>query len=87
MQSSGAATVKQNSNSNQRTFDILTSNWNQNRTFAGLAEIGEYDDENCASTVQLSSTSINDGDNCDNKVKSKVNLLTFQRVLKHKGKL
>ena len=65
MQSSGTATVKQNSNSNQRTFDILTSNWYEtDLTFAGLAEIGECNDENCASA------SIKEGDHC-HKVKSK----------------
>ena len=41
---------KQNSSSssNQRTFDILTSSWNRSDLthFAGLAEIGECNDEN-----------------------------------------
>ena len=58
--------MKQNSNSNQRTFDILTSNWNHNHlTLSGLAEIGEYNDENSVSS------SIPDGGNCD-KVNSKI---------------
>ena len=43
---------KQNSSSNQRTFDILTSSWNRtDLTFAGLAEIGECNDENHGSNA------------------------------------
>ena len=53
---------RNSSNSNQRTFDILTSSWNQ-INFAGLVEIGECNDESERS-------SINEDENCDTKVNS-----------------
>jgi hypothetical protein len=58
------------SSSNKRTFDILTSSWNQinfESLEQGLAEISECNDENA------SAPSINEEDNRD----SKVNLTTF----------
>ena len=58
------------SSSNKRTFDILTSSWNQinfDSLAQGLAEISECNEEN------VSAPSINEEDNPD----SKVNLTTF----------
>lgn len=62
--------INSSSSSNKRTFDILTSSWNQinfDSLAQGLAEISECNDENA------SAPSINEEDNRD----SKVNLTTF----------
>ena len=64
------------SSSNKRTFDILTSSWNQinfDGLAQGLAEISECNDENA------SAPSINEEDNRD----SKVNLTTFFLLVLH----